>query len=119
MPRGMTGEPGPLAQALTSEISAEMAAQRISQAELARRIDKSKGYVSQRIRQEATWTVNDFEIIAYELGMDVYELAYRALERRRSSAVRGIAQDEEASEFDELMERAATVPQQMFSWERR
>ncbi|WP_147109467.1 helix-turn-helix domain-containing protein [Nesterenkonia populi] len=77
-----SGPPGLLSRGLTSEIKAELGRQSLSQTELGRRIGKSKGYVSQRLLNDAQWLTNDIEDVAEALNMDASELLDKALSLR-------------------------------------
>lgn len=79
MPSGTQPESGPLARAISSEIRAAMARHRVSGAQLARDTDRSQSYLSKRLRDESSFTINDVEDICRVLDEPVASLLAKAL----------------------------------------
>jgi transcriptional regulator with XRE-family HTH domain len=86
MPSGTQPESGPFARAVSAEIRSAMARQRMSGAELARKTDRSQGYINKRLRDEVAFTANDIEDICDALGVDLMALIHAAV--RASVAAR-------------------------------
>ena len=71
VPSGKQPESGPLARAISAEIRALMARQRLSGVRLADRAGLSRNYFGKRLRDEAPFTLNDVEAICKALGEDL------------------------------------------------
>jgi|SRR5690625_1240797 len=72
------------AQAVAAEVRAELAAQRISGSELAKRVGLSQNYIATRLRDEKPFTLDDIEMIRSALGaaVECHEFIARAWARR-------------------------------------
>lgn len=84
MPSGKQPEAGPLARAVSAEIRATMARQRVSAIWLANRSGLSRNYIGKRLRDEAAFTFNDVEAICAAIHEDLPGLmdsAFRRMER--------------------------------------
>lgn len=84
MPSGKQPEPGPFARAISEEIRASMARQRVSGAQLAVSAGLSQSYLSKRLRDEVAFTANDIEAICEVLGEDLIALLNSAVRAARS-----------------------------------
>jgi transcriptional regulator with XRE-family HTH domain len=71
MGRNQTPASGKFARAVSGEIRAAMAKQRVSQMELAKDIGKSQNYLSKRLRDETPFDLNDLHLITGRLRMDM------------------------------------------------
>lgn len=80
MSSGKSQSSGAYAAAVSSEIRAAMARNRISGVELAKKAGVSQNYISKRLRDEMPFTLNDVEVIANILGLTFEELATAAAE---------------------------------------
>lgn len=74
MPLRSQPPPGPFARAVSDQIRHTLTDHRISGAKLARMIDRSQSYMSTRLRNEASFTVQDVEAICEALGEDLLSL---------------------------------------------
>lgn len=73
MPRGKQAESGRFARAVSAEIRATMARQRINGVGLAARAGMSRDYLGKRLRDETPFTLNDIEAICSALGEDLLD----------------------------------------------
>lgn len=89
MASGKQPAAGPLARAISAEVRAIMARQRMSRATLATRAGMSEGYLGKRLRDQASLTINDIEAIVAALGGNVAEF------RRAAAQVMDDAMGEE------------------------
>lgn len=86
MPSGAQPRPGPFARAVAAEVRAAMGRRMVTQAQLATRTGMSQSYLSKRLRDEASFTTHDVEVIAEVLGEDLAALvvaAARSVNRAR------------------------------------
>lgn len=74
-------ESGPLARAISAEVRAAMGVHRISGMGLAGLTGMSQNYVAKRLRDQASFTVNDIEIICKALGEDLSEMWANAIRK--------------------------------------
>ena len=74
---------GDLSRAMSAEIRAEMGSQRVTGQELAGKIGKSQNYLSKRLRDEVSLSVNDTEAIASALRIPYSVFMDRVLGRLR------------------------------------
>jgi transcriptional regulator with XRE-family HTH domain len=74
MPTGKQSEAGPLARAVAAEIRAAMGRHRVSGNQLAAMTGISQNYIAKRLRDEASFTVNDIERICDALGESYLDL---------------------------------------------
>ena len=77
-------ESGPFAKAISAEVRAALARQRLTAKELAHRAGISESYLGKRLRDIAPLTANDFEAICKALGEDILPFIAAALEAARS-----------------------------------
>lgn len=75
MASGKQKAAGEFARAVSAEIRAVMARQRVSGAKLAEAAGMSQGYLSKRLRDQAPFTLNDVEAISKALGEDLLRLS--------------------------------------------
>lgn len=68
-----------LSQTVTEEIRAEMARQRLSQRELADRLEWTQGYLSRRLTGDVPLTLDDADRITRCLGISLIEVQARRL----------------------------------------
>ena len=80
-----TGDPGKLARAVSAEIRAELARQRISGMKLAEMMGRSQNYLAKRLRDEIPLSLNDVEDIGSALHLPAGSLVARA-----SESIRGL-----------------------------
>ena len=85
MPSGKMQEPGPFARAISAEVRATLARQRLTIKELARISGLSESYLGKRLRDAAPLTLNDAEAICDALGEDLLGFAAAALDAARES----------------------------------
>ncbi len=85
MPKTNAPEPGPLARAVSAEIRAELARQRVTGQQLAGRIDRSQNYLAKRLRDEVALTLDDVETIAAALGTTYARIVTAAIEKLRNN----------------------------------
>lgn len=78
MPAGKSDSAGPLGRAVSAEIRALLARQRLSASEVAKRTGISQNYISKRLRDEAPFTLNDLERIAPVFGLTDMGILVRA-----------------------------------------
>jgi len=83
MPSGKEPEPGKFARAFSAQVRSSMARQRVSGSQLAVMIGRSQSYVSKRLRDEASFTANDAEIICTSLHEDLLEVMIRTVRSMR------------------------------------
>jgi len=82
MPSGKQPASGPFARAVSAEVRAVMARQRISRVALASKMAVSEGYLGKRLRDEAALTLNDIYAICDAIGEDLPAFiadAYRSM----------------------------------------
>ena len=80
MPKTFAPDPGRLSRAVSAEIRAELARQRVTVVELAARIGRSQNYLSKRLRDESALTIDDVEAICRALSVPYGALLRTALE---------------------------------------
>lgn len=85
MPSGKMQESGPFARAMSAEVRATLARQRLTVKELAQQAGLSESYLGKRLRDVAPLTLNDCEAICGALGEDLLAFAAAALEAARES----------------------------------
>jgi transcriptional regulator with XRE-family HTH domain len=73
MPSAPQPAPGKFARAFSAQVRSSMARKRISGAQLAEMTGRSQSYVSKRLRDEASFSANDCEVICVALGEDLLE----------------------------------------------
>lgn len=78
MPTGKQSEAGPLARAVAAEIRASMGRRRVSGNQLAELTGISKNYIAKRLRDEASFTLNDVERICEALNESFTQLIAQA-----------------------------------------
>lgn len=78
MPSAPQPKPGRFARAISAQVRASMARQRISGAQLAGMVGRSSSYISKRLRDEASLTANDVEVICEALHEDLARLVITA-----------------------------------------
>lgn len=81
MSSGKQPESGPLARAVSAEIRAAMARQRMSALRLAARSGLSRNYLGKRLRDEVPFTFNDAEAICAAIREDLPGLMQAAFKR--------------------------------------
>lgn len=81
VPSGKQQESGPFARALSAEVRAILARQRITVKRLAEDAGMSPTYLGKRLRDEASLTLNDAEAICQALGEDLQSFVNSAIER--------------------------------------
>ena len=85
MPLGKQHQSGPFARAVSAEVRATMARNRVLASQLARSISVSPSYLSTRLRDTLPFTLNDIEAVCGALGLD--------LEATVSEAARTVANE--------------------------
>ncbi|AYR00921.1 hypothetical protein PP636_gp52 [Arthrobacter phage Hestia] len=80
MPLGRIPESGTLARAVSAQVRAALARQRISVKELAARAGLTESYLGKRLRDDAPMTINDLESVCAALGEDVQAFFVAALQ---------------------------------------
>jgi len=78
-------ESGPFARAISAEIRATLARQRLTVKELARQSGLSESYLGKRLRDVAPLTLNDVEAVCGALGENLLAFAAAALETAREA----------------------------------
>lgn len=78
MPRGSEPKPGKFAVAISDEIRLAMTRHRVSGSQVAEMTGRSQSYISKRLRNEASFTANDLELICLGLSEDLLSLVIRA-----------------------------------------
>ena len=73
-------ESGPFARALSAEVRAALARQRLTAKQLALRAKLSESYLGKRLRDIAPLTANDLEAICGALGEDLLAFITAAVE---------------------------------------
>ena len=84
MPSGTQPEAGPFARAISAEFRAAMGRKQVSGPQLAKLSGLSRSYLSKRLRDEASFTLNDVEAISAALEMSLMGVLQVAV---RSSAL--------------------------------
>lgn len=84
MPKTNAPDPGPLARAVSAEIRAELARQRVTGQQLATRIDRSQNYLAKRLRDEIALTLDDVELIATALNTTYARIMSAAMDKLRN-----------------------------------
>ena len=79
MPAGSQQESGAFARALSAEVRATLARQRVTAKQLAHDSGMSPNYLGKRLRDEASLTANDIEAICVALGEDLQSFILAAL----------------------------------------
>lgn len=85
MPSGKMQESGPFARAISAEVRATLARQRLTVKELAHRAGLSESYLGKRLRDVAPLTLNDCEAVCNALGEDLLAFAAAALDAAQES----------------------------------
>jgi transcriptional regulator with XRE-family HTH domain len=83
VPSGKMQESGPFARALSAEVRAALARQRLTAKELAQRAEISESYLGKRLRDKAPMTLNDLEAVCAALKEDLLAFITAALEAAR------------------------------------
>lgn len=83
MPAGKEPEPGAFARAVSDEIRLALARRRVSGSQIAEKIGRSQSYVSKRLRNDASFTANDVELICRVLHEDLLKLITAAVRTMR------------------------------------
>lgn len=84
MPSGKQPVSGPFARAVSAEVRAILARQRITHKQLAAKAGLSSGYLGKRLRDETAFTLNDIEAICEALDeglLDFLAVAVRDMRR--------------------------------------
>lgn len=84
MPSGKQPASGPLARAVSAEVRAILARQRMTHKQLATKAKLSSGYIGKRLRDETAFTLNDVEAICRALGCDLTEFLVTAVRDMRN-----------------------------------
>lgn len=79
MPSGKQPASGPFARAVSAEVRAVLARQRITHAQLATHAGMSRGYLGKRLRDETALTLNDVEAICEAFSEDLGEFLLAAV----------------------------------------
>jgi transcriptional regulator with XRE-family HTH domain len=74
MPRGSQPVSGPFAAAVSAEVRAEKARQRLTDKELAEAAGLSPSYLGKRLRDEAPLTLNDIQAICAALHVPLGQM---------------------------------------------
>ncbi len=85
VPRGSEPKPGEFAVAISDEVRLAMTRHRVSGSQVAEMAGRSQSYISKRLRNEASFTANDLEVICLGLGEDLLALVIRAARNVRGS----------------------------------
>lgn len=83
VPSGTEPQPGAFARAVSDEVRLAMTRHRTTSAKVAEKIGRSASYMSKRMRNEASLTVNDVAEICRVLGEDLEELLAAAARASR------------------------------------
>lgn len=89
MPLGRTPEAGELARALSAEVRAALARQRMTVKDLALKAGLSESYLGKRLRDDAPMTINDLESVCAALGEDVQAFFIAAIRAAQNSDAEG------------------------------
>jgi transcriptional regulator with XRE-family HTH domain len=92
-PLRLRGESPGLQERVASEIRALMARQRITQAGMARRLNRPQSYVSRIYNGLGSITLHDLDIFARALGVNAEDLLTGAAPNANSGAVRSYVQN--------------------------
>jgi transcriptional regulator with XRE-family HTH domain len=84
MPLGRIPESGTLARAVSAEVRAALARQRMSVRKLARAAGLTESYLGKRLRDDAPMTINDLESVCAALGEDVEDFFTAAIEAAKT-----------------------------------
>ena len=76
-------ESGPFAKAISAEVRAALARQRLTAKDLAKKAGLSESYLGKRLRDIAPLTANDFEAICKALNEDILSFITAALDAAR------------------------------------
>jgi transcriptional regulator with XRE-family HTH domain len=79
VPRGKEPEPGKFARAFSEQVRISMAQHRVTGSDLARMTGRSQSYISKRLRDEASFSANDCEVICEVLHEDMLEFVTAAI----------------------------------------
>jgi len=74
VPTGKQPEPSPLARAFSSRVRIVMADKRVTAQALAEATGISRSYLGKRLRDEASFTLTDVEMISNALGLELPDL---------------------------------------------
>lgn len=80
MPKAPQSVSGPFARAISAEVRAALARQRVTVKDLAARAGMSESYLGKRLRDISPLTANDFEALCEALGEDILQFITAALE---------------------------------------
>ena len=83
MPSGSEPLPGAFSRAVTAELRAVMGRHGISAREVAAAAGRSPGYVTKRLRDEASFTTNDLADICAGINLDLLSLLVAAVRSYR------------------------------------
>jgi len=92
MPAVKQPEAGPLSRAISEEIRVTLTRKRLTAKQLAIQCELSPTYLNKRLRGEASFTLNDLETIAEQLGGDLDAFRRAAIEAMQSSPETGSEQ---------------------------
>lgn len=119
MARHQAPEPNDFARLVADAIDRELGIQRWSGRELARRLNKSEGYVRERRNRKYEWTLNDLEDFCELIGQqpDLFiarieaDEAFRArFEQRRPNVVPVVQPEGSSQEADDYALAASDRP---------
>lgn len=80
MPSGSLPASGPFAKAVSAEVRAALARKRMTAKELARRAEISESYLGKRLRETASFTLNDVECICEALNEELLPFITAAIQ---------------------------------------
>lgn len=80
MPKAAQPVSGPFARAVSAEVRAAMARQRMTMKGLASKAGMSESYLGKRLRDLSPLTANDIEALCKVLGEDIFQFISAALD---------------------------------------
>lgn len=84
MPKAAQPVSGPFARAISAEVRAALARQRVTAKDLAHRAGMSESYLGKRLRDISPLTLNDVEALCRALGEDVLAFIVAALDAAKA-----------------------------------
>lgn len=81
MPLGKQSQSGPLSRAISAEVRATLARTRTHASQLSAAMGVSPSYISNRLRDKMSFTLNDVEAISQALGMNLVDLVTAAAQQ--------------------------------------
>lgn len=104
----MTIEDGSLSRSVAKEIRGIMGREEISQTTLAKKLDRSQAYISDRINYKAAFDLDDIEGLADLISEDPFDLLERITSRAREESERPQRPGLSRREREQLAKRKTT-----------